>query len=105
MSRVGKNPITIPDGVEIKVSKTKVSVTGPKGSLEREMTPGIEVEVKDGEISVTRPNNSKYFRSLHGLYRSLIHNMVEAENSMVDTLKKLETVLSKVYKKEIQSAQ
>jgi large subunit ribosomal protein L6 len=76
VSRIGKNPIAIPDGVEIKVARTKVSVTGPKGSLEREINPDIKVEVKDGQITVARPNDSKYFRSLHGLYRSLINNMV-----------------------------
>ena len=90
MSRVGKNPIGIPDGVEIKVSKTKVSVSGPKGSLEREINPDIKVEIKDGQITVVRPNDSKYFRSLHGLYRSLISNMVEGVSKSFE--RKLEIV-------------
>jgi len=77
VSRVGKNPIAIPGGVEIKIDGTMVLVKGPKGELSLNVDPDIQVERKDGEIVVSRPNDSQRFRALHGLYRSLIANMVE----------------------------
>lgn len=77
MSRIGKKPVTIPAGVEVKVDDTnKVSVKGPKGRLEEQITPKMKVEVKQGEVIVERPDDSKSNRSLHGLSRSLINNMV-----------------------------
>lgn len=76
MSRVGKNPIDIPDGVEVNVSKGVVNVKGPKGDLSREVHPQINAKVKDGQLLVARPNESKFHKSLHGLYRSLLLNMV-----------------------------
>lgn len=77
MSRVGKNPISLPEGVEVKVNKGTVEVTGPKGNLSGEVNPDIKLEIKDGKLTVSRPNDSKYYKSLHGLYRSLLNNMVE----------------------------
>lgn len=77
MSRVGKNPIDLPAGVEVKVQKTSVIVKGPKGELSREIHPDIGLEVGDGRLTVSRPNDSKFFRSIHGLYRSLLANMVQ----------------------------
>ncbi|MFQ5675625.1 MAG: 50S ribosomal protein L6, partial [bacterium] len=71
MSRVGKNPIVVPDGVEVKINKGAVAVKGPKGELSENVNPDLKLEVKDGELLVSRPNDSKRFRSLHGLYRSL----------------------------------
>lgn len=77
MSRIGKNPISIPAGVTIDVSKGKlVTVKGPKGELSQQINPDLGVDIEDGTLTVTRPSNSKRHRSFHGLYRSLIHNMV-----------------------------
>ncbi len=77
MSRIGKNPIEIPAGVEVKVEGNVVEVKGPLGTLTQEISPEMIVEVQDGAIVVTRPSDSKTHRSLHGLTRTLIANMVE----------------------------
>ncbi len=78
MSRIGKMPISLPNGVEFKINdKNLVSVKGPKGQLVQQVDPDIKVSMEDGVISVTRPTDQKRHRSLHGLYRSLINNMVE----------------------------
>ena len=76
MSRIGKQPITIPEGVEVKVEGTKISVKGPKGALEKEINPLIKVEISNNQVIVTRPNDEALARSLHGLTRTLINNMV-----------------------------
>ena len=76
MSRIGKAPITVPSGVTVNVSGDVVSVKGPKGELKQQIAKSLTVEVKDGEINVSRPDDSKTNRSVHGLYRSLIDNMV-----------------------------
>ena len=76
MSRIGKAPIAIPAGVTVTVKGHEVTVKGPKGELSQEINPDINVEVKDGHAYVTRPTDDKEHRSLHGLYRALIHNMV-----------------------------
>ncbi|MBR6512695.1 MAG: 50S ribosomal protein L6 [Clostridia bacterium] len=77
MSRIGKMPIAIPAGVEVKLDGTTVSVKGPKGELTRTVHPNMKVEVNGAEVTVTRPNDNKENRSLHGLTRSLIANMVK----------------------------
>ena len=78
MSRIGNAPITIPEGVEINITDNNlVVVKGKLGELEQAVHPEIKVSLKDGEISVSRPNDNKDMRSLHGLYRALINNMVE----------------------------
>ena len=78
MSRIGNAPITVPEGVEINISDGNlVVVKGKLGELEQAVHPEIKVSLKDGEISVSRPNDNKDMRSLHGLYRALINNMVE----------------------------
>lgn len=78
MSRIGKAPISLPQGVEIDVSKSNlVKVKGPKGELFQQVDPDLTVEVEDGELTVKRPTDQKRHRSIHGLYRSLINNMVE----------------------------
>ncbi len=78
MSRIGKMPITLPKGVEVKISdKNLVSVKGPKGHLVQQVDPDITVSLEEGVLAVTRPTDQKRHRSLHGLYRSLINNMVE----------------------------
>ena len=77
MSRIGKMPIAIPDGVTVEVAENnKVTVKGPKGTLERTLPAEMTIEQKDGQITVTRPNDLKRSRSLHGLTRTLINNMV-----------------------------
>ena len=76
MSRVGKKPVPIPSGVEFKVNGSKVDVKGPKGQLSRDLHPNMKIEFKDNEVTVTRPTDGRLDRSLHGLTRSLINNMV-----------------------------
>ena len=76
MSRIGRAPITVPAGVEVKVDGQHVSVKGPKGALEMNAAPTMKVEVEAGVVHVTRPNDEKMNRSLHGLTRTLINNMV-----------------------------
>ena len=77
MSRIGKMPVTVPDGVEVKIDGQHITVKGPKGCLERDIHPNIKVELDGNEIKVTRPDDLKLNRSLHGTTRALIHNMVE----------------------------
>lgn len=76
MSRIGKKPITIPEGVEVKLDGNKISVKGPKGTLEREINPIVNVVIEGNTITVTRPNDEALSRSLHGLTRTLINNMI-----------------------------
>ncbi|MCB0522906.1 MAG: 50S ribosomal protein L6 [Saprospiraceae bacterium] len=77
MSRIGKLPISLPDKVEISVaSDNTVTVKGPKGSLSQKVDPEISVKVEDGAINIQRPTDQKRHRSMHGLYRSLVNNMV-----------------------------
>lgn len=78
MSRIGKLPISIPAGVEINVSKGNlVTVKGPKGELTQQIDPDLKLEMEDGSLSIGRPTNQKRHRSVHGLFRSLVNNMVE----------------------------
>jgi large subunit ribosomal protein L6 len=76
MSRVGQAPITVPSGVEVSVVGNHITVKGPKGELERSFPEEIRVEQNDGELSVTRSGEEREVKALHGLYRSLINNMV-----------------------------
>lgn len=76
MSRIGNKPITVPEGIEIKLDGQKITVKGPKGTLEREIHNNISVKLENGVITVTRPNDEKENRSLHGLTRTLINNMI-----------------------------
>ena len=76
MSRIGNKPIAIPAGVEVKVNGSVVTVKGPKGSIEKEMHKDMKIEVKDNTVTVARPNDLKENRSLHGLTRTLINNMI-----------------------------
>ncbi len=76
MSRIGKQPISIPDGVSISIKGSEVTVKGPKGELVRQFDPAMKIEMKDGEIEVTRPTDQRDHRSLHGLTRALLFNMV-----------------------------
>ncbi len=76
MSRIGRLPITVPAGVEVKVDGSTVTVKGPKGTLSQSFDPNMGITVDGGLIHVTRPDDEKENRALHGLTRSLIHNMV-----------------------------
>ena len=76
MSRIGNKPITVPTGVEVKLDGQKITVKGPKGTLEKEIHKNISVTVEDNVIKVTRPNDEPANRSLHGLTRTLINNMI-----------------------------
>ncbi len=76
MSRIGKLPIQVPAGVTITVKDNVVTVKGPKGELTQDINPDIKVEVEDGQVTLSRPTDEKNHRALHGLYRSLINNMV-----------------------------
>lgn len=76
MSRIGNNPIEVPQGVEINVSGSHISVKGPKGTLERDINDKLTVSVEDGKVIVKRPNDETEMKSLHGLTRTLINNMI-----------------------------
>jgi large subunit ribosomal protein L6 len=76
VSRIGKQPIPVPSGVEIKIDGSTVTVKGPKGELTQTFTEVLTIELEDGNILVTRPDESRTARSLHGLTRTLIANMV-----------------------------
>ena len=78
MSRIGRMPITVPAGVEVKIGENNVvTVKGPKGTLTKELHPEMKIELKDGVLTVTRPSEEKMHKSLHGLTRTLLNNMVE----------------------------
>lgn len=77
MSRIGKRPVLIPPGVEIKAEGQRVSVKGPQGALTRSIAPGITVSVANGQVEVKRVSNERHHRALHGLVRSEIRNMVQ----------------------------
>jgi large subunit ribosomal protein L6 len=77
MSRIGKQPIPLPKGVEIKVGAGEVTVKGPKGTLSRAIHPDMILKVDDGTLNVGRPSDAKDHRALHGLTRTLVANMVE----------------------------
>jgi len=76
MSRIGRKPINIPAGVDVTIDGSVVTVKGPKGTLTQKFNPVIDIKVEGAEINVTRPNDQKESRSLHGLTRTLISNMV-----------------------------
>ena len=76
MSRIGKNPITVPSGVELSVQGNVVTVKGPKGELTQEVDENISLNYTDSVLTLSRPNDDKDIRAKHGLYRALINNMV-----------------------------
>ena len=81
MSRIGRMPITVPQGVTVSIKGDKVTVTGPKGELSRRLNSDISITQDDNSLTVSRPSDSKVHRSLHGLTRSLLANMVEGVSS------------------------
>lgn len=76
MSRIGRMPVVIPNGVEVEVQGSSVHVKGPKGELSRTFPISMSIEVNDGKIEVNRPSDERTHRSLHGMTRALIYNMV-----------------------------
>ncbi len=76
MSRIGKSPIPVPSGVNVAVDERRVTVTGPKGTLSRDIPGAIELRQEDGTVYVERPDDARQNRSLHGLTRTLVNNMV-----------------------------
>ena len=76
MSRIGKMPVALPPGVEVRVDSSKVTVKGPRGELSRDMHPDMAIRIDDGCVVVDRPTDNKNHRSLHGLTRTLVANMV-----------------------------
>ena len=85
MSRIGNKPITIPDGVEVSLNGNHITVKGPKGTLEKNLHKNIKISVENNVITVTRPNDDPKNRSLHGLTRTLVNNMV---NGVVNEYKR-----------------
>ena len=76
MSRIGNKPITVPEGVEVTLNGDTITVKGPKGTLTREITKPISVKIEENVINVIRPDDDPYNKSLHGLTRTLINNMI-----------------------------
>jgi large subunit ribosomal protein L6 len=76
MSRVGKSPINVPHGVVVNIKRNRVSVTGPKGELNRTFSPDMKIKLDDDVLTVNRPSDGRQHRSLHGLTRTLLANMV-----------------------------
>lgn len=77
MSRIGRKPINIPAGVEVKLGDGVISVKGPKGTLSQQISPKMDVKIEENVITVSRPDDQKENRSLHGLTRTLISNMIQ----------------------------
>ena len=77
MSRIGNKPITVPAGVEVKVDGQHVTVKGPKGTLERDINPEITVKLEEGTLTFARSSEERLDKSLHGLTRTLVNNMIE----------------------------
>lgn len=77
MSRIGKMPVAIPDGVDVSLDGNTVSVEGPRGKLSLDVHPNLGVEVEEGEVRLTRPSDEARHKALHGLMRSLVSNMME----------------------------
>ena len=100
MSRVGRRPIPIPAEVQVSVSGVTITVKGPKGELSREVHPKMLVKVADGTVQVSRPNEQKLFKAMHGLYRTLISNMIAGVVKPYE--KKLE-IIGVGYKAELKS--
>lgn len=81
MSRIGRQPVAVPKGVDVEIKGTNVRVKGPKGELQHTFPADMMISVKDGEITVQRPSDERTHRALHGMTRSLIFNMVSGVSS------------------------
>ena len=89
MSRIGKAPVSVVNGVEVKVADTVVTVKGPKGELQQVVDPAITVKVEEGEVTLERASESKDHKAKHGLYRALINNMIEGVSKGFETKQEL----------------
>lgn len=90
MSRIGKAPITVPKGVEVKISaENVVTVKGPKGELHQAVKPDFKIELNEGVLTLARPNDEKQNKALHGLYRSLLNNNIIGVNQGHSTKQEL----------------
>ena len=98
MSRVGKKPVVIPDGVKITQEGNFLKIKGPKGELERQIHPNMGIEIVENQVNITRPNDTKQNKSLHGLSRALVQNMVIG---VTDTYKKTLDIVGVGYKAEL----
>lgn len=85
MSRIGQSPITVPQGVTVTINQNEVTVKGPKGELFRRFSPEMSITQQDGKLVVSRPSDDKIHRSLHGLTRTLLANMVEGVTKGFET--------------------
>src|SRR6266480_430195 len=81
MSRIGKQPINVPSAVKVEIDGRRVSVTGPKGTLSREVVPDVRLALEEGKLVVTRPSDEQRVRAMHGLTRALLANMVTGVDS------------------------
>jgi len=82
MSRIGRMPVPVPPGVQVKIEGNRVTVAGPKGELSRDFSPEMSVRLEDNVLTVSRPSDSKSHRSLHGLTRTLLANMVQGVTAL-----------------------
>jgi len=98
VSRIGKKPVVIPDGVKITQEGNFLKIKGPKGELEQQIHPNISIEIVENQVNVTRPNDSKQNKSLHGLSRALVQNMV---TGVTDSYKKTLDIVGVGYKAEL----
>lgn len=99
MSRIGRLPIQIPDGVQVTINEPRVRVKGPKGELERSFHPDMRVELMGNEMQVNRPTDQRHHRALHGLTRSLLNNMVVGVS---DGFEKVLEIVGVGYRAEMQ---
>jgi large subunit ribosomal protein L6 len=101
MSRIGKAPIPIPSSVKIEIDGQNISVTGPKGTLTREVVPEVRLHLEDGRVLVTRPNDQPRERAMHGLTRALVANMV---TGVSDGFKKTLELVGVGYRAQMQGS-
>ncbi len=92
MSRVGKMPITIPKEVKVELNNNNIKISGERGTLESSFHPDMQVKIEEGKIFVSRPSENKFHRSLHGLSRTLINNMVEGVSSGFEKILEIQGV-------------
>ncbi len=92
MSRIGKMPIIIPKGVKVELNNNNIKISGERGTLESSFHPDMQVKIEEGKIIVSRPSENKFHRSLHGLSRTLINNMVEGVSSGFEKILEIQGV-------------
>jgi len=98
MSRVGKNPVPVPKGVKVQISQNELLVTGPLGKLNKKFHPSMQVQLEEDKVWVKRPSDSKFDKSLHGLTRATINNMVKG---VTEGFKKGLSIIGVGYKAEL----